>query len=211
VRAVSGKSLDVFVRERLFEVLGMRETTFNPPPEWLARIAPTESRARSLQYLHGQDDSEAARAVLRGEVHDPTAWRMGGVAGHAGLFTSARDIAIYAQMLLNDGTYRGRRVFSPAGVRAMTTARSPRDAAALRGLGWDIETVYSSPRGDLLLSGFGHTGFTGTSLWIHPDTDMFVVILSNRVHPDGKGDATRLRGTVANIVATAIVEPTRRE
>jgi CubicO group peptidase (beta-lactamase class C family) len=209
VRAVSGKSLDAFLAERLYSVLGMRDTAFNPPAERLARIAPTESRSRSLQYLKGPDDPAAAQTILRGEVHDPTAWRMGGVAGHAGLFTSARDIAIYAQMLLNGGIYQHRRVFSPTGVRAMTSVQSPRGAAALRGLGWDVETAYSSPRGDLFLSGYGHTGFTGTSLWIHPETATFVIILSNRVHPDGRGDATRLRGVVANLVAAALVDPAR--
>jgi CubicO group peptidase (beta-lactamase class C family) len=203
IRTLVKKPLDQFAREAVFEPLGMNETAFNPPPEWKARIAPTESRSRSLAYLKGEG-SETPPQVLRGEVHDPTAWRMDGVAGHAGLFSTARDVSVYAQTLLNRGTYQGRRIFSPLGVLAMTTPQSPRGALLLRGLGWDIDTSYSSPRGDLLGAGYGHTGFTGTSLWIHPPSETFIVILSNRVHPDGKGDATRLRGIVANIVASSI-------
>ena len=206
VREVSGQPLDVFVKEHIYSVLRMNETTYNPPESWRPRIAPTETRDRSLQYLKGHDDSAASQVILRGEVHDPTAWRMGGVSGHAGLFSSARDIAIYAQMLLNRGRYQGVRVFSPLTVRAMTTPQSPKGSTALRGLGWDIETGYSSPRGDLFADGYGHTGFTGTSLWIHPATGTFIVILSSRVHPDGRGDATHLRGVVADIVAAAIAD-----
>jgi CubicO group peptidase (beta-lactamase class C family) len=204
VRAVSGKKLDAFSRENIYEPLGMSETRFNPPPAWRDRIAPTESRARSLAYLKGQGNSADSMGILRGEVHDPTAWRMEGVAGHAGLFSSARDVAIYAQMFLDRGVCGGSRFLSPLGIQAMTTPQSPRSALSLRGLGWDIETSYSSPRGDLFGSGYGHTGFTGTSLWIHPASETFVVILSNRLHPDGKGDATHLRGVIANIVAAAI-------
>ena len=206
VREVSGQPLDAFVKEHIYSVLRMNETTYNPPESWRPRIAPTETRDRSLQYLKGHDDSAASQVILRGEVHDPTAWRMGGVSGHAGLFSSARDIAIYAQMLLNRGRYQGVRVFSPLTVRAMTTPQSPKGSTALRGLGWDIETGYSSPRGDLFADGYGHTGFTGTSLWIHPATGTFIVILSSRVHPDGRGDATHLRGVVADIVAAAIAD-----
>jgi CubicO group peptidase (beta-lactamase class C family) len=154
--------------------------------------------------LKGQGTPAESSAFLRGEVHDPTAWRMEGVAGHAGLFSSARDVAIYAQMLLDRGVHEGRRFLSPLAVQAMTTPQSPRSALPLRGLGWDIDTSYSSPRGDLFAGGFGHTGFTGTSLWVHPASETFVVILSNRLHPEGKGDATHLRGVIANIVAAAI-------
>jgi len=206
VRAVSGKKLDAFSRENIFEPLRMSETRFNPPPEWRGRIAPTESRAHSLAYLKGQGNPADSAGVLRGEVHDPTAWRMEGVAGHAGLFSGARDVAIYAQMCLDRGACGGRRFLSPLAVLAMTTPQSPRSALPLRGLGWDIETSYSSPRGDLFGSGYGHTGFTGTSLWIHPASETFVVILSNRLHPDGKGDVTHLRGVIANIVAAALAD-----
>jgi CubicO group peptidase (beta-lactamase class C family) len=206
VRVVSGQPLDVYVKEHIYSVLRMNETTYNPPESWRPRIAPTEPRDRSLQYLKGHDDSAASQVILRGQVHDPTAWRMGGVSGHAGLFSSARDVAIYAQMLLNRGRYQGVRIFSPLTVRAMTTPQSPKGSTALRGFGWDIETGYSSPRGDLFADGYGHTGFTGTSLWIHPATETFIVILSNRVHPDGRGDATHLRGVVADIVAASMAD-----
>lgn len=204
VRAVSGRSLEVFTQEEIYQRLGMTETTFNPPASWLDRIAPTESRDRSLQYLKGSA-APSAPEMLRGEVHDPTAWRMGGVAGHAGLFSSARDVAIYAQLLVNRGFYRGGSLLSPMAVRAMTSPQSPA-GAPIRGFGWDIETSYSAPRGDLFNGGFGHTGFTGTSLWVHPATESFVIILANRLHPNGKGDVTRLRAVIANIVAASIAD-----
>jgi CubicO group peptidase (beta-lactamase class C family) len=203
-RVVSGRTLDIFARENVFEPLGMSETAFNPPAAWRPRIAPTESRRHTLEYLKGQWTSAVSDEILRGEVHDPTAWRMGGVAGHAGLFSSARDVAIYAQTLLNRGLFQGKRILSPAGIYAMTGPESPHNSLQVRGFGWDIDTNYSSPRGDLFKDGYGHTGFTGTSLWVLPQADAFVVILSNRVHPDGKGDATHLRGVIANIMATAI-------
>jgi CubicO group peptidase (beta-lactamase class C family) len=204
VRVVSGKTLDVFARENVFGPLGMSDTAFKPPAAWQPRVAPTESRRRTLAYLKGEWTAATSDEILRGEVHDPTAWRMGGVAGHAGLFSSPRDVAIYAQMLLNRGVFQGKRVLSPALVRAMTSPESPRASTQLRGYGWDIDTRYSSPRGDIFDTGYGHTGFTGTSLWVIPQLDTFVVIMSNRVHPDGKGDATHLRSVVANIVAAAI-------
>jgi CubicO group peptidase (beta-lactamase class C family) len=204
VREVSGKPLDAFAQENVFGPLRMIDTAFNPPADWRPRIAPTESRRHTLEYLKGRWASGLPDQILRGQVHDPTAWLMGGVAGHAGLFSSARDVAIYAQTLLNHGVFQGTRVLSPLTVQAMTTPESPGGSYQLRGYGWDIDTSYSSPRGDLFQSGFGHTGFTGTSLWILPRWDMFVIILTNRVHPDGKGDATHLRGVIADIVASAI-------
>jgi len=205
VGAVSGRNLDVFAQQELYRPLGMAETAFNPPASWIPRIAPTESRDRSLQYLKGGAPQSAPK-ILRGEVHDPTAWRMGGVAGHAGLFSSARDTAIYAQMLLDHGGFRGRSVLSPLTVLAMTSPQSPA-GLPVRGFGWDIDTPYSAPRGDLFTGGYGHTGFTGTSLWIHPPTETITIILTNRLHPDGKGDVTHLRGAIANIVAASIVDP----
>lgn len=204
VSVLSGKTLDLFSREAIFQPLGMTETLFLPPPAMRARIAPTESRQRTLGYLGGAATAGISDEILRGEVHDPTAWRMGGVAGHAGLFSTAQDLAIYAQMILNRGNWQGHRIFSPLAIQAMTSVASPPDLLPLRGLGWDIDSGYSAPRGDLFRSGFGHVGYSGTSLWIHPATETFVIILSNRVHPEGKGDATHLRGVVANIVAAAI-------
>jgi CubicO group peptidase (beta-lactamase class C family) len=206
VRVVSGKSLDLFTQERLYAPLGMTETRFKPPAAWSPRIAPTEPRSRSLAYLKGEGTAGPSDEILRGQVHDPTAWRMEGIAGHAGLFSSARDVAIYAQMLLNKGMHRRTRILMPLSVQAMTTPQSPRGAAGVRGFGWDIDTSYSAPRGDVFPGGFGHTGFTGTSIWVCPEKDVFVLILSNRVHPDGSGDATRLRGVVANIVAASITD-----
>lgn len=208
VHAVTGTGLDAFARKMLYEPLRMSDTTFNPPARWRPRIAPTEARARSLQYLKGQSAAPEHQEILRGEVHDPTAWRMEGVAGHAGLFSSARDVALYAQTLLNGGIFEGKRILSPMAVAAMTSPQSPRGALLLRGLGWDIDTSYSSPRGDLLGGGFGHTGFTGTSLWVHPQSQTLIVILSSRLHPDGKAEApSHLRGVAANIVAAALIDP----
>ena len=206
VQSLSGKTLQDFVAENLYQPLGMHETSFRPPQRWLRRIAPTESRARSLAYLRGSRDKKSSPDVLRGEVHDPTAWRMGGVAGHAGLFSTARDIAIYAQMHLNLGSYAGKRVFAPGTIRASTRRQSPAESGVSRGFGWDIESPFSAPRGDLLEGGYGHTGFTGTSLWIHPATDSFFVVLTNRVHPSGKGHVTHLRAVIANIVAASIAD-----
>ncbi|CDM65440.1 hypothetical protein PYK22_01441 [Pyrinomonas methylaliphatogenes] len=209
VRRASGLPLDEFARRNIFEPLGMRETMFRPPASLLARIAPTETRRGQMSYLggHPEDAGAEAERVLRGEVHDPTAHRMGGVAGHAGLFSTADDLAIYCQMILNGGEYAGRRILSPLSVAAMTRPRAVNAEGAARGLGWDMATAYSSNRGDLFpLGSFGHTGFTGTSIWIDPASETFVIFLSNRVHPDGKGDVTPLRGRVASIVAASITD-----
>lgn len=206
VRVLSGKSLDVFAQERVFVPLKMVDTGFLPSAKLLPRIAPTESRRNTLHYLKGQASPEMLDQILRGEVHDPTAWRMGGIAGHAGLFSSAQDIAVFAQMLLGMGSIQGLRVLSPMSVRAMTSPQSPTGMPEVRGFGWDLESTYSSPRGDIFKGGFGHTGFSGTSLWMHPPTDTFVILLTNRVHPDGGKDINHLRGAVANIVAAAITD-----
>lgn len=184
VHSISGETLDVFARNQIFVPLGMKDTFFNPPASLVGRIAPTESRRNTLQYLRGQSE-ESLDKILRGEVHDPTAWKMGGVAGHAGLFSTAQDVAIYAQMLLSGGAYQGLRLLSPMTVDAMTHPQSPPGSLQVRGYGWDIESTYSAPKGDLFEGGYGHTGFSGTSLWIHPPTDTFIIILSNRVHPQG--------------------------
>jgi CubicO group peptidase (beta-lactamase class C family) len=207
VHAVSGKTLDAFARERIFLPLHMKDTCFLPPAKMIPRIAPTETRRNTLKYLKGQSSQASLDVMLRGEVHDPTAWRMGGVAGHAGLFSSAQDLAIYAQMLLDCGAYPGGRLFSSATVRAMTSPQSPENAPQVRGYGWDIQSNYSSPRGDIFAQGYGHTGFAGTSLWIHPPSESFIIILTNRVHPEGGKDINHLRGVIANIVAGAISDP----
>lgn len=207
VRRVSGVSLEEFARRNIFVPLGMRDTGFRPAPALRKRIAPTEKRRGQMNYLGDSAENAGADADkwLRGEVHDPTSYRMAGVAGHAGLFSTANDLAIYAQMILNNGEYRGRRVLSPLTVAEMTRPRLVNDTGWTRGLGWDINTSFSTNRGELFpLGSFGHTGFTGTSMWIDPASRMFVIFLSNRVHPDGKGDVGRLRGRVASIAAGAI-------
>jgi CubicO group peptidase (beta-lactamase class C family) len=206
VHAVTGVPLDEFAREHIFVPLGMTDTCFRPPSKLTGRIAPTEPRKNTLQYLKGQGSGADLNKILRGEVHDPTAWRMGGVAGHAGVFSSAKDIALFAQMLLDRGKYANGRLLSPLTVDAMTRPQSPANSLQVRGFGWDIESTYSSPRGDIFKEGYGHTGFSGTSLWVHPPTDTFVIVLTNRVHPDGGKDINHLRGAIANIVAASIID-----
>jgi uncharacterized protein YbbC (DUF1343 family) len=200
VRRVSGKTLDVFTRERLFRPLGMKDTMFLPPASLVPRLAPTELCTAYGWPCEGED-----RTILRGIVHDPTARRMGGVSGHAGLFTTAHDLSIFARMLLNGGIYAGVRILSPLAVDRMLTPSTPPGERNVRGLGWDMDSAFSSNRGELMPMGsFGHTGWTGTSIWIDPATNMFVIFLSNRNHPDGKGDVTPLRARVATIAASAL-------
>ena len=207
VRRVSGMPLDQFAKQNIFQPLGMNDTTFRPAAALRPRIAPTENRRGQLSYLGDSARNIGAEGDvwLRGEVHDPTAYRMDGVAGHAGLFSTASDLAVYCQMILNGGQYNGIRVLSPLSVAEMTRPRIVSSNGGTRGLGWDINTSFSSNRGELFpLGSFGHTGFTGTSIWIDPASQTFVVFLSNRVHPDGKGDVGPLRARVASIVAGAI-------
>jgi uncharacterized protein YbbC (DUF1343 family)/CubicO group peptidase (beta-lactamase class C family) len=209
VHRVSGLTLDEFARRNIFQPLGMRDTGFRPNAKLLSRVAPTEQRRGQLSYLGDKpQDSEAdADKWLRGEVHDPTSYRMGGIAGHAGLFSTADDLAIYCQMILNGGEYKGVRILGPLTVAEMTRPHIVSETGWTRGLGWDINSSFSTNRGDLFpLGSFGHTGFTGTSLWIDPASKMFVVFLSNRVHPDGKGDVASLRGRVASIAAGAVTD-----
>ncbi|MFL6336661.1 MAG: exo-beta-N-acetylmuramidase NamZ domain-containing protein [Pyrinomonadaceae bacterium] len=214
VRRVSGEPLDAFARKNIFEPLGMRDTGFRPigsadaSAANVRRIAPTESVRGMRSYLGGAGATgTSGERMLRGEVHDPTSNRMGGVAGHAGLFSTADDLAVYCQMILNGGEYGGARILSPLGVAEMTRPRQVTEDGGARGLGWDVHTTFSSNRGDIFPEGsFGHTGFTGTSLWLDPASETFVVFLSNRVHPDGKGDVSPLRGRVANVVASAITD-----
>ena len=211
VHRVSGLMLDEFARRNIFAPLGMRDTGFNPNPKLRMRIAPTEKRRGQMNYLgdSGADAGTEGDQWLRGQVHDPTSFRMNGVAGHAGLFSTADDLAIFCQMLLNGGVYNGARILSPMTIATMTRPHAVSESGAARGLGWDIATSFSTNRGDLFsLGSFGHTGFTGTSIWIDPASDSFVVFLSNRVHPDGKGDVGPLRGRVASIVASSIIDTT---
>ena len=202
VRRVSKQTLDRFAHDRIFMPLGMKDTSFLPPAALVRRIAPTQNCTPFGWPCEGPTMS-----MLRGVVHDPTARRMGGVAGHAGLFSTAADLAIFCRMLLDGGVFQGTRIMSPLTVAKMTApATSPGDRN-VRGLGWDIDSTFSSNRGELLpIGSFGHTGFTGTSLWIDPSTGMFVVFLSNRVHPDGRGDVTPLRARIATIAASVITD-----
>ncbi len=211
VQRVSGMPLDRFAKQNIFGPLRMRDTGFRPAAALRARIAPTEKRRGQLSYLGDTPTDMGAEGDvwLRGQVHDPTSYRMNGVAGHAGLFSTAQDLAIYAQMILNGGQIGGVRILAPLSVAEMTRPRLISNTGNTRGLGWDINSSFSTNRGELFpLGSFGHTGFTGTSMWIDPASQMFVVFLSNRVHPDGKGDVGPLRGRVASIVAAAITDAT---
>jgi uncharacterized protein YbbC (DUF1343 family) len=209
VARAGGMPLDQFAQQNIFRPLRMTNTGFRPSAALKSRIAPTEKRRGQLSYLGDTSANVGAEGDvwLRGQVHDPTSYRMNGVAGHAGLFSTADDLAIYCQMILNHGAYGGVRILAPLTVAEMTRPRVVSSSGATRGLGWDMNTSYSTNRGDLFpLGSFGHTGFTGTSLWIDPASEMFVVFLSNRVHPDGKGDVGPLRGRVASIVAGAVTD-----
>jgi len=200
VERVSGQALEQFTKEHVFQPLRMNETQFLPPERLRSRIAPTQWCTPLGWPCTGSN-----LIMLRGVVHDPTARRMGGVAGHAGVFSTAADLSRFARFLLNGGTLDGVTVLSPLAVTRMTTPVTVGDPPNVRGLGWDIDSTFSSNRGELMTAGsFGHTGFTGTSLWIDPTLDLFVVFLSNRVHPDGAGDVTPLRGRVASIAAAAL-------
>jgi uncharacterized protein YbbC (DUF1343 family)/CubicO group peptidase (beta-lactamase class C family) len=193
VHRVSGEPLDIYCSRHIFGPLGMKETRFKPPASWRRRIAPT-------QYQQGDKGK-----MLWGEVHDPTAYNMGGVAGHAGLFSTADDLIIFAQMLLNGGIYRGARILSRLTVEKMTSPQNPPDKMSVRGLGWDLDSPFASNRGELFdVGSFGHTGFTGTDIWIDPVTKTYLIILTNRVHPDGKGDAVPMRTKIATLVAAAL-------
>ncbi len=186
VERVSGESLDAYAAKTVFQPLGMTHTRYRPPPAWKSRTAPTEF-----------DDDHV---MLRGVVHDPTARRMWGVAGHAGVFSTADDLAKFAQALLKGGG----RVLAPITVEKMTTPQQPPNATAVRGFGWDLDSPFSSNRGELLPVGsFGHTGFTGTSLWIDPTTDTYIILLTNAVHIKG-GSAIALRTKVGSAVAAAL-------
>jgi uncharacterized protein YbbC (DUF1343 family)/CubicO group peptidase (beta-lactamase class C family) len=192
VRRVSGQTLDVFLQKNLYGPLGMKDTGFNPPKEKLSRIAPTEVEAG---------------VPVRGVVHDPRARRMGGVAGHAGLFLTAKDLARFARMLLNGGELEGVRVFKPETVTLMTRVQTPGDLTGRRGLGWDIESGYGGPRGTVFPVGsYGHTGWTGTSIWIDPFSNSFLIVLSNRNHPTESGSVSLMRNRLATLAGEAVAD-----
>ncbi|MCL4458186.1 MAG: DUF1343 domain-containing protein [Nitrospirae bacterium] len=188
VRRVSGLELDAYCAKNIFKPLGMRDTTFKPSRAMRDRIAPTE-------YHEGR--------MLHGEVHDPTCYRMGGVAGHAGLFSTADDISIFAQMLLNGGSIDNARILRPETIEKMTVPQSPANKK-LRGFGWDMDAPFASNRDGLFPVGlYGHLGYTGTSLWIDPVSKIYVIVLTNRVHPNGKGDVKALRAQIKRVVSEA--------
>ncbi len=195
VHRLTGQTLDVYCAEHIFKPLGMKDTRFKPleyPGTDRERIAPT-------QYQKGTTGK-----MLWGEVHDPTSYNMGGVAGHAGLFSTADDLSIFAQMILGGGSFNGMRILSAPAVEKMTTPATPAGKTVVRGLGWDIDSPYASNRGELFPVGsFGHSGFTGTSIWIDPLSRTYVILLANAVHPIGKGNVIALRSKVATIAAAA--------
>jgi uncharacterized protein YbbC (DUF1343 family)/CubicO group peptidase (beta-lactamase class C family) len=193
VRRVSGETLDLFAKSRIFQPLGMKDSGFLPVAQTTRdtrvapRIAPTEQTSDA--------------GMLRGVVHDPTSRRMGGVAGHAGLFTTADDIARFARALLGGGG----GVFTPETIRAMTSVQTPAGVAIRRAGGFDVDSMYAKPRGDVFpIGSFGHTGWTGGFLWIDPYSRTFYTFLSNRVHPDGKGGVVPLQRRLGTLVAESI-------
>ncbi len=199
VARVSGVPLDEFARDQMFAPLDMTETTYLPPEPLRQRTAPTEKR-------NGES--------IQGEVHDPRAHRLGGVAGHAGLFGTARDLAKYATDALAGIESDKSRILKQATWRAMTTPQTivgtdqkGNPTEDIRGLGWDSRSRYSSNRGTKFSpTAFGHGGFTGTSLWIDPGTKLYVIFLSNRVHPNGKGLVNPLAGKIGEITVEALLK-----
>ena len=193
IQRISGRPLDAYCDEFIFKPLEMKDTGFRPSSSLLDRIAPT-------QYQQGNSGK-----ILRGEVHDSTSHTMGGVTGHAGLFSTADDLSIFCQTILDGGISRGVRILSPLTVEKMTTPQSPANKRILRGLGWDIDSPFSSCRGKLFPVGsFGHTGFTGTSISIDPISTTYIILLTHRVHPEGRGDVGPLRSQIATIVAARL-------
>ncbi|MCR4396849.1 MAG: beta-lactamase family protein [Candidatus Saccharicenans sp.] len=191
IKLVSGLDLAEFSEQNIFQPLGLNSTFFNPPQEVRHRCVPTE-------VIGGQP--------LRGVVHDPLARLQGGISGNAGLFSTADDLAIFAQMMLNQGEYRGVRILSPLAVERMTEI-FPHLKFAGRGFGWDLDSDYATVRGDLFgWKSYGHSGYTGTSIWVDPETAIAVVFLTNRVHPEDKGEIIAWRSKVANLVAASIIK-----
>jgi uncharacterized protein YbbC (DUF1343 family) len=206
VRRVSGTPLDEFAAQSFYGPLGMKHTRFRPPAEWAPQIAPTEE----IELPQGAKAGSGRGKVLRGVVHDPRARAMGGVAGHAGLFSTVDDLAIFCQAMLSGGKFLGftkmpRELFSAAAIEKMTTPQTPPWTPVLRGLGWDINSAYSAPRGELFpIGSYGHTGFTGTAVWIDPGSRTFYILLANSVHPYGRPAISGLRSKVATAIAAAV-------
>ena len=193
IEKISGESLKEFAQQNIFEPLHMTHTKIDPQGLFARQCVPTQLQKNNKP--------------LTGVVHDPLArTMMGCVSGNAGLFSNADDMALFAAMMLNHGSWAGKRVLSPAAVEAATRVPDGFEKFG-RGLGWDLNSAYSSNQGDLFSEKtFGHTGYTGTSLIIDPQRDIAVILLTNRVHPFDKGHVIRLRSLVANVVAGAIVK-----
>ena len=186
VEKVTRQSVGDFAQENIFKPLEMNETGFNPKGDLKVRAAVTTKRKGEW---------------IQGEVHDPRAFELGGEAGHAGLFSTAQDLSRFCQMFLNDGKANHGQVMSRRTIEVMTQ-RHELPNGGYRGLGWDKLSGYSSNRGELMTeSAFGHGGFTGTSLWIDPELDLYVIFLGNRVHPDGRGSVNRLAGRIGTVAA----------
>jgi len=197
VERVSGEPLDRFLAARVFGPLGMPATRFLPPASWRDRIAPTE---RDTVFRHRS---------LRGEVHDESAARLGGVSGNAGLFSNVLDLSRFAAMLLNGGAWDTLQLIRAETVAEFTTRQNV-PAGSTRALGWDTpsDSGYSSAGARLSRRSFGHTGFTGTSLWMDPDRDLFLILLTNRVHPTRANTAIlHVRSVVADLVMDALTHP----
>jgi CubicO group peptidase (beta-lactamase class C family) len=191
LQKITGRNIAEFSKEHIFRPLEMEHTFFVPSAKSKSLCVPT-------QVIEGQP--------LVGIVHDPLARLQGGISGNAGLFSTAEDLAVFARMMLNQGEYKGVRVLSPLSVGAMTSVW-PKAVWAGRGLGWDLDSAYSTNGGDLFgARSYGHTGYTGTSIWIDPDTETYVIFLTNRVHPDDQGAILSLRSRVANVVAASIID-----
>ncbi len=202
VRRASGVSLDQFAQEKLFKPLGMHDTMYHPGVKLQSRIAPTERCWKSGRPCGGPDGK-----MLRGLVHDPTARRMGGSPGHAGLFSTVDDLSIFCRMLLGDGVFDQTKILSPDTIIAMRSPSTPLNKGSLRGLGWSLDPTCCDGTGTRLPLPIDHSGFTGTKLWLHPGTGLYIVFLSNRLHPDGKGDVFDLRENVITIAASVAASP----
>ncbi|HOV21788.1 MAG TPA: serine hydrolase domain-containing protein [bacterium] len=190
VEIVSGKSLDVFTKEKIFEPLGMKDTMFNPPEKLWVRCAPTIYRDGKL---------------LKGKVNDMQAYVMGGVAGNAGLFSTACDLSIFAQFILNEGIYNEVKVLNPEIVKTMISKASPLNKNEY-GLGWNISAPNSFVKGSIPSGySFGHTGWTGCSLWFYPEIDLFIIFLTNQNHPEEKPNGSFIAKQLNALVNDAIL------
>ena len=192
IQRISGQSLDQYCDEHIFRPLGMKDTCFKPPPHLHHRIAPTLW-------------DRATGQMCQGRVHDGGASRMGGIAGHAGLFSTADDLSIFVRMMLHDGSLHDAKILEPSAVEKSTLPQSPFDRIPLRGLGWDIDGPFASNRDDLFPAGaYGHTGFTGTGIWIDPISETYVIILTSRLHPSGRGNVDPLRSQILSFVSEVV-------